>query len=242
MGKKRGGEVSVKVTMICVLAIVVVLVGVAALNYFQKPAAGEEEEESFCTRTIQVQVKILDKVQEVRCDHVKPEQLANVKTGLDLSREGIDSLKPGDFNNLTGLKLLHVNYNDLHSLPLGIFDDLTSLDTLGLAENKLSHLPPGVFDNMEALKNLDLQHNNLTSLRPGVFDKLHDLEQLVLRDNSLDSLPPGIFENLHDLRYLDARGNPLECIPREAFGSRTDDFSRILIDPLKNQRIVLCPS
>ena len=101
------------------------------------------KKKAFAIERPRFRLKFSRKILNVRCDHVKPGQLADVK-GLDLSRKSMDALKPGDFNNLTGLKVLHVNDNDLRSLPLGIFDDLTSLDTLGLADNKLSHLPPDV--------------------------------------------------------------------------------------------------
>ena len=53
--------------------------------------------------------------------------LANVTT-LNLSHKGITDLMAGDFDGLSGLQTLRLDWNQLTSLPVGIFDDLTSPD------------------------------------------------------------------------------------------------------------------
>ena len=111
---------------------------------------------------------------------------------LDLHSKGITSLKVGDFDGLTNLKVLRLNYN-------------------------LSSLPVGVFDNLKNLRRLDLSRNSLVSL------------------------PSGIFENLLELEYVDNGGNRFDCIPKNAFGSRTDDFSNIR-QYFGGPKITLCSS
>ena len=88
-------------------------------------------------------------------------------------------------------------------------------------------MPAGVFDDLTSLKFLLLGDNSLVSLPVGVFDGLTSLKSLYLYDNDLVSLREGVFEDLLNLEYLDLRGNEFDCIPRNAFGSRTDNFSKI---------------
>ena len=99
-------------------------------------------------------------------------------------------------------------------------------------------MPEDSFDDTPNLQQLWLGGNSFGSLLPGVFNMPY-LWQLTLDGNGLVSLPPGIFENLLELEYLDADDNGFDCIPREAFGSRTDDFSNIRVS-YGDPTITLC--
>ena len=80
---------------------------------------------------------------------------------LNLNSKDIKGLKAGDFDGLTGLKVLRLNDNQLPSLPDGIFQGLTALRTLNLYDNQLSSLPVGLFEGLTSLKTLRLGKNSL---------------------------------------------------------------------------------
>ena len=130
---------------------------------------------------------------------------------LDLGREWyLTALRAADFDGLTGLTTLRLNYNRLTTLPAGVFDGLTSLQTLTLQENQLTTLPDGVFDGLTSLQTLWL--GELTTLPAGVFDSLTRL--LTLGVGVRTTLPAGVFDSLTRLRWLDLRENHLVGVSR----------------------------
>ena len=160
---------------------------------------------NFIHRTPQVRDAIVAAVPGVSsANNVTAAHLAAI-TSLDIpGRVGnrITSLKAGDFDGLTALINLNLEFNNLRSLPSGIFDELTALETLILRGNRFTSLPSGIFDELTALKTLLLEYNALRSLPSDIFDELTALERLDLNNNGLSSLPSGIFDDLTALTYL----------------------------------------
>ena len=177
-------------------------------------------------------------------DDVTDEQLAKI-TYLDLTYDGISSLKDGDFEGLTGLTVLNLSDNNLETIPEDILDELTSLlqlqldgnkftsfpsvlsqlpslETLTIFGNNLGTLPDGVFDGFTSLKRLSISRIGLTSLTVGIFDPLTSLERLNLSKNELTSLPEGIFDALTTLNYLDIGENPFASLPVNIFNTLTN--------------------
>ncbi len=177
-------------------------------------------------------------------DDVTDEQLAKI-TYLDLTYDGISSLKDGDFEGLTGLTVLNLSDNNLETIPEDILDELTSLlqlqldgnkftsfpsvlsqlpslETLTIFGNNLGTLPDGVFDGFTSLKRLSISGIGLTSLTVGIFDPLTSLERLNLSKNELTSLPEGIFDALTTLNYLDIGENPFASLPVNIFNTLTN--------------------
>ena len=157
---------------------------------------------NICDRTPQVRTAILDKVAGIsNCSDVTATHLAAIGT-LNLSHNSLTSLKPGDFDGLTGVTFLALSSSRLTTLLAGVFDGLTALTTLSLGSNRLTTLPASVFDDLTALTTLNLATNHLTTLPAGIFDGLTALTTLTLFGNGLTTLPAGIFNELTALTTL----------------------------------------
>jgi Leucine-rich repeat (LRR) protein len=84
----------------------------------------------------------------------------------------LKSLDPLLFQNLTNLKNLKLESNQLANLDPSTFNGLTSLQTLTLSSNQLTSLDPSLFNNMKILNSLWLSSNNLTNLDPSIFGNI----------------------------------------------------------------------
>ena len=127
---------------------------------------------------------------------------------LDLSANGLETLREGVLRNLAGLVSLSLAGNGLVHVPAGLFDDLVELEELDLSANSMDELPDGVFDGNLELRDLDLSINEISELPEGVFADLGNLAELDLSGNKLKDLPAGVFEGLSGLTDLDAGDNP----------------------------------
>ena len=127
---------------------------------------------------------------------------------LNLGRQGIGSLRAGDFLGLSGLRVLHLHGNRLAELPGGLFAGLDSLERLRLEGNRLSVLPDGLFEGLGRLASLDLGGNRLSSLSAGLLADAPSLSRLDLGGNWLSELPTGFFEGASNLAELNLSGNP----------------------------------
>ena len=127
---------------------------------------------------------------------------------LNLGREGIGSLRTGDFSGLSGLQVLHLHGNGLAELPDGLFAGLGSLERLQLDGNRLAELPDGPFEGLGRLSSLDLGGNRLSSLPAGLLADAPSLSRLDLGNNRLSELPAGFFRGASNLAELDLSGNP----------------------------------
>ena len=195
-------------------------------------------------RSEEVVDAILGRLSETDCSAVTATQLAGITGTLDLSLQSINTLRNGDFDDLTSLQTINLRSNSLGSrlhsdlfdgltsleelslqdnllqaedLPEDLFDGLTSLQTLNLSDNVVASLPADMFDGLTSLESLDLDQNSLTSLPADLFDGLTSLENLDLDDNSLTSLPADLFDGLTKLERLDLRENPLPTLPSDVF-------------------------
>ena len=170
-----------------------------------------------CSRTTQVRDAILAAVSGVdACRELTNEQLSRI-TVLDLTRQSISSLKPGDFAGLTALERLFLSSNELSALPSGVFSGLTALELLRLSRNKLSTLPSGVFSGLGKLEYLYLGNNGLRGLPQGIFSGLVGLKRLGLEGNELRALPADVFSGLGALESLVLSNNQLNSLPDGVF-------------------------
>ena len=137
-----------------------------------------------CGRTQQVRTAILGKISGVTdCADVTDAHLAAITGTLSLQEDGITALAAGDFDGLTAVSFLHLDYNSLETLPDDVFDELTALTRLALGSNSLDTLPAGVFEELTALTSLGLSFNSLSTLPAGVFEELTALTTLRLEGN-----------------------------------------------------------
>lgn len=149
----------------------------------------------------------------------------------NFGKEGIKTLTP-EIGQLTELKELAINDNDLIILPKEIFNcvkltkleiknnnllsipsdisKLSRLTVLDLRNNELKELPPEI-GKLKLLSKLQLWGNELISL-PSEIGKLSSLRELYLRGNRLTGLPLSITKL--KLTYLDMLENQLCDVPR----------------------------
>ena len=127
---------------------------------------------------------------------------------LNLSRQGIASLRERDFLGLAGLRVLHLHGNRLAELPDDLFSGLDSLERVRLDGNRLAELQEDLFDGLDLLSSLDLGGNRLSSLPAGLLSDAASLSRLDLGGNRIRSLPDGFFEGASNLSELDLSGNP----------------------------------
>ena len=173
--------------------------------------------EGVCDRTRQVSDALMVSAGTVDCSGVTSTDLDAV-TSLDLSDQGISTLKSLDFQGLENLGTLRLDHNQLASLPAGVFAGLSNLETLALNNNALTSLPADVFAGLSNLETLALNNNALTSLEAtdasSVFIGLTSLESLALNHNSLTGLHRNLFGGHGHNRSVrqindNARPNPL---------------------------------
>ncbi|MCL2067499.1 MAG: hypothetical protein FWG99_08545 [Treponema sp.] len=121
---------------------------------------------------------------------------------------------PKTFGNLSGLKELYINSNQLKSLP-DSFGNLSSLKKLDILTEEKLNLPES-FGNLASLRELNLYADNLENI-PNSFAKLKNLKKLKLDSFSLKELPK-LFGNLVELEEVDIFSGSLTNLP-ESLGS-----------------------
>ena len=198
------------------------LSGIAHAQTADPPADTGPTSAGICGRTPQVRDAILNRLSDVsQCADVTGDHLASIDGELNLEIKDIPSLRAGDFDGLTELRILLLWYNQIEELPPGIFDQLIALEHLRLSSMGLGELPPGIFDQLIALERLNLWDNRIEELPSGVFDQLTALKSLELGNNRLSELPDGIFDPLTALKSLDLGYNRLSELPDGIFDPLT---------------------
>ena len=149
------------------------------------PALGQS---GVCGRTAQVRDALLAGVQAnddavADCSQVTTSHLQALNAELNLTAQGIAGLESGDFANLTNLRVLYLDHNDLQTLPDGVFGGLASLQILNLSHNGLRMLSDGTFEGQPNLGILYLDSNDLQTLPDGVFEGPANLSTLYLANN-----------------------------------------------------------
>ena len=202
--------------VVSVVAVMVLIYGFQGTGYGE-PQNNAPEFTPVCDRTPQVRDAIVSIVPGVSdCEDVTKSHLALI-TNLNLSDQNITTLKAGDFDGLSSLRILTLYKNTLSSLPVDIFSGLSSLNRMDIGSNQLSSLPVGIFSGLSSLNRLNLSYNSLSSLPADIFSGLSSLGSLSLSSNRLSSLPAGIFSGLSSLDWLSLSSNRLIGLPAGIF-------------------------
>ncbi|MCQ0111312.1 Leucine-rich repeat (LRR) protein [Zhouia amylolytica] len=112
---------------------------------------------------------------------------------------------PEEIGNLTNLRSLFLNGNNINSIPASI-GNLTQLDRLALNSNRIAWLPEEL-GNLTNLKWLILSDNNIQFL-PISVGNLTSLTELFLNNNQLQEIPEEL-GNLKEIKVLRLRTNKL---------------------------------
>ncbi|XP_072349558.1 uncharacterized protein [Scyliorhinus torazame] len=129
---------------------------------------------------------------------------------LDLSNNHIQHF---DSDHSLPLEKLDLSSNSLTSIPN--FSNLTTLRILTLDHNQIPDLPEGAFDDLVSLEELSLRGNSIRVIPEHIFDPLEELRYLILSGNRIKSLPNNPLSFLRNLKALDVSSNELRTIPRE---------------------------
>uniref|UniRef100_A0A3P9J7D8 Lumican-like n=1 Tax=Oryzias latipes TaxID=8090 RepID=A0A3P9J7D8_ORYLA len=149
------------------------------------------------------------------CDHrglkQVPEILPETTQYLFLQGNNISSLSSSALANLTGLRWLILDNNQLQSKELEetFLHNQTHLHNLFANHNHLSSVPSSL---PAGLKQLRLAHNRISSIRPGTFQNLKNLT--LLQGNRLQIIAEGDLKGLIHLNLLDLSGNLFSTVPR----------------------------
>ncbi|XP_026163211.1 lumican [Mastacembelus armatus] len=151
------------------------------------------------------------------CDHRGladiPDSLPDRTQYLFLQGNNISSISHSVLSNITGLRWLILDHNQLQSdrLDQAVLQNQAQLCYFFANHNHLSSVPNAL---PAGLKQLRLAHNQISSISPGAFHSLHNLTLLLLQGNRLQTITEGDFKGLVSLNLLDLSGNLFSTVPR----------------------------
>ncbi|XP_063084997.1 leucine-rich repeat and immunoglobulin-like domain-containing nogo receptor-interacting protein 3 [Cavia porcellus] len=137
---------------------------------------------------------------------------------LELSRNRIRCLNPGDLASLPALEELDLSLNAIAHVEPGAFANLPRLRVLRLRGNQLKLIPPGVFTRLDNLTLLDLSENQLVILLDYTFQDLRRLRTLEVGDNDLVFIARRAFAGLLALEELTLERCNLTALSGESLG------------------------
>uniref|UniRef100_H3A000 TIR domain-containing protein n=2 Tax=Latimeria chalumnae TaxID=7897 RepID=H3A000_LATCH len=105
------------------------------------------------------------------------------------------------------VKVLNISFTSLQTLPKEGFVNLTGLRHLRLNQNNLSSIYPRAFWGLQNLNCLNLSNNLLSSLNSSAFHGLANLTELILSANRLDHISAQALAPLRNLKILDISFN-----------------------------------
>lgn len=234
-----------KGSLLLVLTLVHGLGGAWSQAEQQCPASCECSE---AARTVKCINKNLNKV---------PKNLPSYVTNLFITRNNIESLQEGTFNQtLSDLSSLSLSSNHLQELGSHVFKNLPSLRQLDLSNNELENVSPLLFQVAPSLSSPLLELNlssslynlSMITLLADALQNggLRNLQKLDLSGNNLLYVPDGIFSSMPNLKHLDLSNNSLLSFQDGVFANlshlQTLDLRQNSLKYLKNTTLLEFPS
>ncbi|NXL13900.1 LIGO3 protein, partial [Setophaga kirtlandii] len=136
---------------------------------------------------------------------------------LDFSENIISNVEPGAFSNLFNLQTLRLRGNQLKLIPPGVFTKLTNLTLLDISENKLVILLDYMFQDLRNLKSLEVGDNDLVYISQRAFSGLLGLEQLTIEKCNLTSISAEALSYLQNLEVLRLRHLSISALEDQNF-------------------------
>jgi Leucine-rich repeat (LRR) protein len=149
---------------------------------------------------------------------------------LILTNNKINQIEFNSFYQLSQLKILKIDYNNLTSLNNMIFNGgITSLisnrisnknfltDSLFLNNNFLSKIESYTFEELNMVRYIDLSFNRLQLVDLHTFTGLMNLRTFKLNNNLISSITDNSFSTLSQLIEIDLSHNRLSTINRGTF-------------------------
>ncbi|XP_057242034.1 leucine-rich repeat and immunoglobulin-like domain-containing nogo receptor-interacting protein 3 [Malurus melanocephalus] len=136
---------------------------------------------------------------------------------LDFSENIISNVEPGAFSNLFNLQTLRLRGNQLKLIPPGVFTKLTNLTLLDISENKLVILLDYMFQDLRNLKSLEVGDNDLVYISQRAFSGLLGLEQLTIERCNLTAISAESLSYLQNLEVLRLRHLSISALEEQNF-------------------------
>ncbi|XP_062861677.1 lumican [Trichomycterus rosablanca] len=150
------------------------------------------------------------------CDNRNLKAVPFVPTGIKylyLQNNHIEEIKTGVFDNVTDLRWLVIDHNNITSdkIQSGTIDKLTKLEKLIFSHNKLTKPPSPLSKSLDEIKMIG---NQLTTFPSGTLSGMNNLTTIHLSKNQLTSEGiSGAFKGLKSLILLDLSENKLKKLP-----------------------------
>lgn len=117
-------------------------------------------------------------------------------TVLNLTSNGINTLKPGCFFGNIALEVLDLSDNEIQEIKNGVFNDFRHLRDLVLSNNAISEIGSPAFGNLPALRHIRLDNNNIVILGRDWFQHSPNLRMLDLSHNRITAVGPRILDTI----------------------------------------------
>lgn len=115
---------------------------------------------------------------------------------LNLTSNGINTLKPGCFSGIIALEVLNLSDNELQEIKNGVFNDFEHLKELVLSNNAIAEIGSRAFGNLPSLQRISLDHNNIVILGRDWFQHSPNLRWIDLSNNRITAVGPRILQTI----------------------------------------------
>lgn len=137
------------------------------------------------------------------------------------------------------LKTLDISHNQLVAIDTEWHQmNLSQLKELRLQHNNLTRLDGRAFHGMHSLTHLNLSYNQLETLPTDMLNETKRLQELHLQNNKLYQLPSALFHDLPELMVLDLSSNQLSShyIDSWIFSGSTKNDDDLDMDSAEQQQ------
>ncbi|KAK9888788.1 hypothetical protein WA026_001012 [Henosepilachna vigintioctopunctata] len=154
---------------------------------------------------------------------------------LNLSNNYITYIHAQAFDNMTNLRSIILDYNQLKCWSSMWFQNTPSLAILSFRHNLFEELPDNALINFRGeIKNrteisFDFGYNKIHIIHPRAFKCIEEFNVLNLEYNKLLMLKVETFRNVTRIKSLNLKGNPLTCFPKELL--------QVILEKVKNPSI-----
>ncbi|KAJ2941491.1 hypothetical protein O0L34_g14538 [Tuta absoluta] len=137
---------------------------------------------------------------------------------LDLSKNNIEHLKPGDLNGARMVTHLNLSYNLLSELPKGLFDQKLNLELLDLKGNMISEFDSTIFASLTRLGFLDLSSNQFhgREFTDDMFPKNNDITFMDFSGSDMTGVKDTLLQAFKLISFLNLSGCSLYEVPKFA--------------------------
>nr|XP_013810345.1 PREDICTED: leucine-rich repeats and immunoglobulin-like domains protein 1 [Apteryx mantelli mantelli] len=137
--------------------------------------------------------------------------------GRNLSYNKLTEIDPSAFAELSNLREVRLNNNELTAVP-SLGAAASNVLSLHLHHNRIRSIEASQLKPYVTLETLDLSFNDITEIRNGCFPQGLHIKELYLGSNRISTLEPGAFDSLsRSLLTLRLSKNRITQLPVKAF-------------------------